>query len=129
MLTAHKPGSTVPLIKKGVNPYSHVSLVPHEMLAAGCIPVVNDAVHNRIVLDNRFVRYAPPNSHSLAAELETPVTIADFDSLSRRRQVYTSATWNDAGAAVDAIFRRVLGARHVTVRGGDGPELASSAQL
>lgn len=100
------------------------------MLAAGCIPVVNDPVHNRIVLDNRFVRYAPPNSHGLAAELETPVTIADFDSLSRRRrQVYTSATWNDAGAAVDAIFRRALGARHVTRGGGDGPEFASGAQL
>ena len=31
----------------------NVSLVPHEMLAAGCIPVVNDAEHNRIVLAQR----------------------------------------------------------------------------
>jgi hypothetical protein len=83
MLTTHEPGSTVPLDEYGrLNAYSHVSLVPHEMLAAGCIPVVNDAVHNRIVLESAC-RYAPPNSQDLTAELETPVTIADFDSLSR----------------------------------------------
>ncbi|MGH8615584.1 MAG: glycosyltransferase family 1 protein [Gammaproteobacteria bacterium] len=90
---------------------TNVSLVPHEMLAAGCIPVVNDAVHNRIVLDNPFVRYAPPNPHDLAAELESLVTMADFGSLSRAAaESVRSATWDDAGAAVDAIFRRVLGA-------------------
>ena len=38
---------------------TNVSLVPHEMLAAGCIPVVNDAEHNRVVLDNPHVAYAP----------------------------------------------------------------------
>ena len=36
---------------------TNTSLVPHEMLAAGCIPVVNDSPNNRIVLDNPFVRY------------------------------------------------------------------------
>jgi O-antigen biosynthesis protein len=90
---------------------TNVSLVPHEMLAAGCIPVVNDAVHNRIVLDNPFIRYAPPNPHALAAELEALVTMADFDSLSRAAAASVHPrTWDDAGAAVDAIFRRVLGA-------------------
>jgi hypothetical protein len=79
------------------------------MLAAGCIPVVNDAVHNRIVLDNPFIRYAPPNPHALAAELEALVTMADFDSLSRAAAASVHPrTWDDAGAAVDAIFRRAL---------------------
>ena len=41
---------------------TNVSLVPHEMLAAGCIPVVNDAEHNRIVLDNDQVAYAPADA-------------------------------------------------------------------
>ncbi len=45
---------------------TNVSLVPHEMLAAGCIPVVNDAEHNRIVLDNEHVAYAPPTPFELA---------------------------------------------------------------
>ena len=45
---------------------TNVSLVPHEMLAAGCIPVVNDAEHNRIVLDNEHVAYAPGTPFELA---------------------------------------------------------------
>lgn len=89
---------------------TNVSLVPHEMLAAGCIPVVNDAEHNRIVLDNPFVRYAPLNPHALAAEIEALVAMADFDSLSRAAaESVRSATWDDAGATVDAIFRQTLG--------------------
>lgn len=90
---------------------TNVSLVPQEMLAAGCIPVVNDAIHNRIVLDNPFVRYAPLTPHALALELETLVMMADFDSLSQAAAASVhSATWDDAGASVDAILRRALGA-------------------
>jgi glycosyltransferase involved in cell wall biosynthesis len=90
---------------------TNVSLVPHEMLAAGCIPVVNDAAHNRIVLDNPFVRYAPLNPHALASELEALVTMADFDGLSREAATSVhSTTWDDAGATVDAIFRQTIGA-------------------
>jgi hypothetical protein len=88
---------------------TNVSLVPHEMLAAGCIPVVNEAVHNRIVLDNAFVRYAPPYPEALAAELEQLVMAPDFDSLSRAAaSSVRGASWDDAGATVDAIFRRAL---------------------
>jgi O-antigen biosynthesis protein len=88
---------------------TNVSLVPHEMLAAGCIPVVNDAVQNRIVLDNPFVRYAPPNPHALASELEALVVTQNFDSLSQAAAASVrSATWDDAGAKVDLILRQSL---------------------
>jgi hypothetical protein len=88
---------------------TNLSLVPHEMLAAGCIPVVNDAVHNRMLLDNPFVRYAPLDPHSLAAHLEDVVTAADFDALSRAAAASVrTVTWDDAGAQVDTIFRRAL---------------------
>jgi len=88
---------------------TNVSLVPHEMLAAGCIPVVNDADHNRIVLDNPFVRYAPANPHALASELEVLVELPAFDAHSREAAASVrGATWDDAGATVDAIFRRAL---------------------
>ena len=89
---------------------TNVSLVPHEMLAAGCIPVVNDAVQNRIVLDNPFVRYAPAYPQALASELEALITTSDFESLSHAAaSSIHSATWDDAGATVDEIFRRALG--------------------
>jgi hypothetical protein len=88
---------------------TNVSLVPHEMLAAGCIPVVNHGVQNEIVLDNPFVRYAPPYPQALASELEALVMTPDFDSLSRAAALSVrTASWDDAGATVDAIFRRVL---------------------
>lgn len=94
---------------------TNVSLVPHEMLAAGCIPVVNDARHNRMVLDNDYVRYAPPNPHALVSELESVVTTQDFDALSRAAAgSVCSANWEDAGAKVDVIIRRVLGGCNVT---------------
>lgn len=88
---------------------TNVSLVPHEMLAAGCIPVVNDAAHNRMVLDNSFIRYAALDPHALAAELDLLVTMRDFQSLSIAASASVHSTsWNDAGAQVDAIFRRAL---------------------
>jgi glycosyltransferase involved in cell wall biosynthesis len=88
---------------------TNVSLVPHEMLAAGCIPVVNDALHNRIVLNNEFVQYAPLNPHALAAALDAIITRPDFETLSQAAAGSVRATtWDDAGAAVDRTFRQVL---------------------
>lgn len=88
---------------------TNVSLVPYEMLAAGCIPVVNDARHNRMVLDNSYIRYAPLTPHSLAAALEAVVTMPDFAEVSRRAaESIASASWDDAGAAVDAAFDKAL---------------------
>jgi hypothetical protein len=88
---------------------TNVSLVPHEMLAAGCIPVVNDAVQNRTVLDNPFVRYAPPCPQALASELEALVTTSDFASLSRAAAASVRlATWDDAGATVASILQTTL---------------------
>ena len=90
---------------------TNVSLVPHEMLAAGCIPVVNDGEQNRMVLDNAHVAYAPATPFELAAKLceivERP--------LAERQQVAEAAaasvqgsSWDDAGAAVVRIVERVV---------------------
>jgi len=88
---------------------TNVSLVPHEMLACGCIPVVNDAEHNRIVLDNPFVRYAPLTPQALAAALEAVVATSDFDALSEQAsRSVRSASWQSAAQSVEAAFRRAL---------------------
>jgi predicted Zn-dependent protease len=89
--------------------FTNLSLVPHEMLAAGCIPIINDAEHNRVVLDNPHVRYAPPTPHTLAAALEDLMQAANFGALSHiAAESVKSTTWDDAGAAVDAAFKRAL---------------------
>lgn len=90
--------------------FTNLSLVPYEMLAAGCIPIVNDAEHNRLVLGNNpHVRYSPPTPHALAAALEDIVRTADFSTLSQMAaKSVKSTTWDHAGAAVDAAFKRAL---------------------
>ena len=89
--------------------FTNVSLVALEMLAAGCIPVVNDSPLIKTDMNNSFVRYAPAYPQALAAALENLVDSPDFDSLSRAAAASVrSSTWDDAGAAVDSIFRKTL---------------------
>ena len=90
---------------------TNVSLVPHEMLAAGCVPVVNDAEQNRMVLDNPHVAYAPATPFELAAKLcelvERPLAerraAAEAASASVRQ-----TSWAEAGADVVRIVERVV---------------------
>lgn len=88
---------------------SNVSLVPHEMLAAGCIPVVNEAEHNRMVLDNPHVQYASPTPHALAAALGEVVSRPRFQEVARNASSSVRlASWDDAGRQVEqALLRRL----------------------
>jgi glycosyltransferase involved in cell wall biosynthesis len=100
---------------------TNVSLVPHEMLAAGCIPVVNDAEHNRVVLDNPEVAYAPATPFDLANAL---ACLVDRPAAERRAAAQAAsasvqgASWEDAGAQVERVIREVVGAA------GGVPEVA-----
>jgi glycosyltransferase involved in cell wall biosynthesis len=88
---------------------TNVSLVPHEMLSAGCIPVVNDVEHNRIVLDNPFVRYASPTPHALADALHDVVATKDFPALAASASAsVSSASWESAGRIVEQSIRRAV---------------------
>jgi O-antigen biosynthesis protein len=88
---------------------TNVSLVPHEMLSAGCIPVVNEAEHNRIVLDNPFVRYVSPTPQALADALGEVVRTSNFAALARSASAsVASASWESAGAKVEQSIRRVV---------------------
>ena len=86
---------------------TNVSLVPVEMLAAGCIPVVNDARHNRMVLDNPLVRYSTPTPHALADALEA-VMSAPPETAARAAGSVLSTSWDDAGEAVASCLRRTI---------------------
>jgi hypothetical protein len=90
---------------------TNVSLVPHEMLAAGCIPVVNDAEHNRVVLDNAYVEYAPATPHDLAAALGRLVVRRPDELAAGAAAAAASVagrSWDDAGATVERTMRRVV---------------------
>jgi glycosyltransferase involved in cell wall biosynthesis len=106
---------------------TNVSLVPHEMLAAGCIPVVNDAEQSRMVLDNPEVVYAPATpfdlANALAALLERP---AD----ERRAAAQTAAasvsgtSWEEAGVVIERVVRAAVqgaaGVPRAAVQGAAG---------
>ena len=88
---------------------TNVSLVPHEMLACGCIPVVNEADHNCVVLDNAHVRYAALLPHALADALEGIVTMPNFGHAAQRAaDSVKSTSWDRAGAAVDIAIRNAI---------------------
>jgi O-antigen biosynthesis protein len=90
---------------------TNVSLVPHEMLASGCLPVVNDAAHNRIVLDNSEVVYAPATPFGLAAALSglvgRPQAARDAAAQAAAASV-SGRSWEHAGRQVESAIRRVV---------------------
>jgi len=89
--------------------FTNASLVPHEMLASGCLPVVNDAAHNRAVLANGHVRYAAPDPHSLARALSEVVD--DPEAAEHSRTAAASVAdrrWGEAGETVRQVFEREL---------------------
>jgi O-antigen biosynthesis protein len=90
---------------------TNVSLVPHEMLGAGCIPVVNDAEHNRVVLDNPEVAYAPATPFDLADRLSSLVErpMAERSAAAEAAAASVQGTsWDAAGDAVMRIVRGVV---------------------
>ncbi len=87
---------------------TNVSLVPHEMLAAGCIPVVNDAPRNRVVLDNSQVAYAPATPFDLANALSLLVERSSTSRQAAARAAANSVrgrTWEEAGGMVETSVR------------------------
>lgn len=86
--------------------FTNVSLVPLELLAAGCIPIVNDAPQNRLVLNNSSVRYVKPTPHAIADELEVVSHMPDFDSISASAAAsVTHSSWEAAGRDVEKIVK------------------------
>ena len=87
---------------------TNISLVPYEMLAAGCVPVVNDAKQNRIVLDNSEVAYAPATPFDLANALSALVEMPAPERRARAEAAAASVqgtSWDDAGVVIERVVR------------------------
>jgi glycosyltransferase involved in cell wall biosynthesis len=96
---------------------TNVSLVPHEMLAAGCIPVVNDAEHNRVVLDNDRVVYAAATPFALADALSRLVSRPPEETVVAAAAAAASVesiSWARSGSQVERILRDVVASRSLT---------------
>jgi glycosyltransferase involved in cell wall biosynthesis len=97
---------------------TNVSLAPHEMLAAGCIPVVNDAEQNRMVLDNPEVVYAPATpfdlANALSALVERPARERAAGAQTAAASV-AATSWQDAGGTIERVIHEAVRA---SVRNG-----------
>ncbi len=89
--------------------FSNVSLIPWELLASGVVPVVNDARHNRIVLRNEHVAWAPPTPAGLAHALDLAWRGYRPSTPHLLSASVAAQTWHDPARAVtDFIERSVL---------------------
>lgn len=88
---------------------TNMSLLPLELLAAGTIPVVNDAPNNRLVSTNPFIEYAPASPRALADRLVALVDRADIVEHSRAAAASLGdAGWQDSGREFLAAFEHFV---------------------
>jgi len=91
--------------------FTNVSLVPDEMLAAGCIPVVNDSAYARVGLPSPEVRWAQASPRALARALCDVVEAADPVGQARRASASVQGrSWEGAETVVvETIEQEVYG--------------------
>lgn len=87
---------------------TNVSLLPLELLAAGCIPVVNDGDNNRMVLgENNFIIYTPATPVQLAQGLIDAVERKDIESqAAKASNSVKDISWNSSYEHVESILKR-----------------------
>jgi glycosyltransferase involved in cell wall biosynthesis len=88
---------------------TNMSLLPLELLAAGVIPIVNDAPNNRLVSSNPSIVYAPARPAALADALIAAVDEPDQQqrsSLASRSVLGHS--WEDSGKQFLDAYQRVI---------------------
>lgn len=88
---------------------TNMSLLPLELLAAGVIPVVNDAPNNTMVSSNPFIDYAPASPRALADHLIATVDRADLPEYARRAAASVGTNgWDESGRQFVAAFDKVI---------------------
>jgi hypothetical protein len=85
--------------------FSNVSLIPWELLASGVVPVVNDARHNRLVLDSPGVAWAPASPAALARAMQEAYDAYDLEASPRRLAASVAgASWAESADSVAAFI-------------------------
>lgn len=85
--------------------FTNISLVAEEMLAAGVVPVINDARLARADLENPHAAWAAPTPTAIAQALVDAVDRRDRDAHARVVAAsVTTASWEETGAR----FARIL---------------------
>jgi len=90
---------------------TNFSLLPLELLCAGCIPVVNDGPNNRLVSNNPHLVFARPTPLALATAL---AELVDQPDLPAKALIASKSVegldWDTSGAQLERIMLRAMGA-------------------
>jgi len=91
--------------------FTNMSLTPLEMLATGCIPIVNNAEHTRAVGYAEKLKYAAPTPTALAEALYEVVTAKDAKAQAASAAEYTQKfQWDASNAKIEQILLDELSA-------------------
>lgn len=87
---------------------TNVSLLPIELLVAGCVPVMNDGDNNTMVLgENDDIAYAPAYPVALADQLSKAVEREDIEGYAAAlSNKYSGHSWEESYAKVEEIILR-----------------------
>jgi hypothetical protein len=89
---------------------TNMSLLPLELLATGMIPVVNDGQNNRLVSDNKYIRYAPPAPDALARAMDEVVNAENAAAYAK--EAAASVRHNGWEASIDKFLKVFEGELH-----------------
>lgn len=87
--------------------FTNISLVAEEMLAAGCIPVVNDCADARADLVNEYVAWAPPTPSGVAGALSAEVLRASSGRSAAAAASVRLDNWSHAGKQVVELLENL----------------------
>lgn len=87
---------------------TNVSLLPLELLAAGCIPVMNDGENNTMVLgQNDYIQYSDASPIQLAEGLSKIVEMKDIDEYAQKAsESVKTSSWEESYRKVEKIILR-----------------------
>lgn len=87
---------------------TNVSLLPLELLAAGCIPVVNEGENNSLVLgENTNIHYEPANPIQLADGLSKTIEVRDVNKAAKKAsESVKTLSWDSSYEKMESILLR-----------------------
>lgn len=88
--------------------FTNMSLLPLEMLSAGCAVTLNDAEHTRMVPYADMLDYAHPTPLELANQLYESIVRADPKAINEALLAKKELRWDSVNERVEAIISREL---------------------
>lgn len=87
--------------------FTNVSLVAEELLAAGCVPVINDSAMARADLSSNFALWAPAVPEGIAEALSEAVNREDVEANANRAAQSVTPGWGETQRQVAAAIEKV----------------------